>query len=66
MAKIAEKADEKLSEAQLRVVLDELGSDTLTFHRMAELLQMLPPARVTPQSSADIIRELRGPLPGDE
>lgn len=64
MAKVAEKAGEK-SEAELQAVLDELGSETLALHRMAELLQMLPPARVT-QSSADIIRELRGPLPGDE
>jgi hypothetical protein len=65
MAKVAEKAEEKLSEAELRAVLDELGSDTLTLHRMAELLEMLPPTRVT-KSSADIIRELRGPLPDDE
>jgi hypothetical protein len=47
-------------------VMHELRfSEHLTPFRAIELLQMLPPSGVT-ESSAGIIRELRGPLPGDE
>jgi hypothetical protein len=50
----------------LDAVIQELRfSENLTPARTVELLQMLPPSGVT-QSSAEIIRELRGPLPGDE
>jgi hypothetical protein len=65
MADEPEKGPQKLSDAEVQAIHDELGSDTLTLHRMAELLEMLPPTRVT-QSSADMIRELRGPLPEDD
>ncbi len=45
--------------------LNELEQSAhLTPARVVELLQMLPPSRVA-HGSADIIRELRGPLPDD-
>jgi hypothetical protein len=65
MAKTARTApSEALSSEE---VLKELHGDhgRITAARIVELLQMLPPTGVT-QSSADIIRELRGPLPDDE
>lgn len=50
----------------LDAIMQELRfSENLTPARTVELLRMLPPSGVT-QSSAEIIRELRGPLPGDE
>jgi hypothetical protein len=66
MGKEPEKGPQKLSDAEVEAIYDELRHrPDLTFSRVCELLHMLPPTGVT-QSSADIIRELRGPLPDDD
>jgi len=65
MAKAAEKTRADI--LPLDEIMKELRGDygRIAPARMVELFQMLPPSGVT-QSSADIIRELRGPLPDDE
>jgi hypothetical protein len=65
MGKAAEKTD--IDVFPFDEVMKELRGDygRITPARMVELFQMLPPSGVT-ESSAGIIRELRGPLPDDE
>lgn len=65
MAKTAEKAGTDI--LPLDEIMKELRGDygTITPARLVELFQMLPPSGAT-ESSADIIRELRGPLPDEE
>jgi hypothetical protein len=65
MAKAAKKKGTDV--LPLDEIMKELRGDDgkITPARVVELFQMLPPSGVT-QSSADIIRELRGPLPDDE
>jgi hypothetical protein len=66
MVKVAAREERERDVLSPEEVLHELRySKTMTPARMVELLHMLPPSGVT-QGSADIIRELRGPLPGDE
>jgi hypothetical protein len=67
MAKAAEQRGAEADTLPLDEIMKELGGDygRITPARMVELFQMLPPSGVT-QSSSDIVRELRGPLPDDE
>ena len=65
MGKTAERTER--GALSLEEIQKELRGDygRITPARVVELFQMLPPSGVT-QSSAEIIRELRGPLPDDE
>lgn len=65
MGKTADRTER--SGLSLDEIQKELRGDygRITPVRVVELFQMLPPTGVT-QSSAEIIRELRGPLPDDE